>query len=196
MTVLVTTMTPSSVTPLSTLVERLETNRRLTLRFLDYLHLLARAEARQRESRMEAAAGRLLATQPKGWEEGSVAWNLLHVAVFEAGCAGPVDEKLWGLFRHGAEPGDGALPAAGSAPDGSPVAVPTLDDLVARLAASRRALLRRLDEWDRDGGLEAPAAGTMQPAESRRRVVESAVWHEPHHLSLCDANLRRQFVEW
>jgi hypothetical protein len=56
--------------------------------------------------------------------------------------------------------------------------------------------LRRLDEWDRDGGLETAAAGTMQPADSRRRVVESAVWHEPHHLSLCDANLRRQFVEW
>jgi hypothetical protein len=36
----------------------------------------------------------------------------------------------------------------------------------------------------------------MQPAESRRRVVDSAVWHEAHHLSLCDGNLRRQLVEW
>jgi hypothetical protein len=183
MTLLETTITPSSVTPLPTLVARMETNRRLTLRFLDYLHLVARAEARQHGSRVDAEAARLLTAQPKGWQEGCVAWNLLHVAVFEAGCAGPVEEELWNRFRHGATPG-GVDP------------VPTLAELAQRLADSRRALLRRLDEWAADGGLERPAAGTMQPAESRRRVVDSAVWHEAHHLSLCDGNLRRQLVEW
>jgi len=164
-------------TALATHLERLETNRRLTLRFLDYLHLVARVEARERGTSTDEEAERLMLAVPDGWQEGSIGWNLLHVAVYEEGCAGrPVE---WERFRHGSRPGRVALPLA---------------ELARRLAASRRALVERFTAWAA-GDLGEPARETAQPGLSRRRVIDAAVWHEPHHLNLCDEVLRRLWVE-
>lgn len=167
----------ASETPLSVHRDRLEVNRRMTLRFLDYLHLVARVEARQRGTSVEAEAERLLLAVPDGWRDGSIGWNLLHVVVYEEGCAGKPAE--WERFRHGAEPASAAWP---------------LPEIARRLAAARERLDERLDAWVA-GDLGAPAVETAQPELTRRQVIDAAVWHEPHHLNLCDEVLRRLWVE-
>jgi hypothetical protein len=164
-------------TPLAVHRERLDVNRRMTLRFLDYLHLVARVEARRRGGAVEVEAERLLAAVPDGWREGSIGWNLLHVVVYEEGCAGRPAE--WERFRHGAAPGSATAP---------------LPEIVRRLAAARGRLLARLDAWAADG-LGKLAVETAQPDHTRRQVIDAAVWHEPHHLSLCNEALRRLWVE-
>jgi hypothetical protein len=166
-----------SETPLSVHRERLQVNRRMTLRLLDYLHLVARVEARERGTSVEAEAERLLLAEPEGWREGSIGWNLLHVVVYEEGCSGKPAE--WERFRHGAEPASAAWP---------------LPEIARRLAAARERLFERLDAWAADD-LAAFATETAQPDHTRRQVIDAAVWHEPHHLNLCDEVLRRLWVE-
>ena len=165
-------------TSLDTLIERLRVNRRLTLGFLDHLRLLAAAEARQAAGDAEGESERLLAGLPAGWVDGSIGWNLLHVAVYEQGCTGRPAAAEWRRFRHGAEPGAEAAPLA---------------EIAERLAAGRAALLARLEGWGAEG-LDRPAAGA-ESAMTRRQVVDAAVWHEPHHLNLCNEVLRRLWFE-
>lgn len=172
-----TTTLAATETALTTHLDRLEINRRMTLRFLDYLHLVARAEARQRGTGVEAEAERLLLALPDGWREGSIGWNLLHVVVYEEGCAGRAEE--WERFRHGAAPGAAAAPLA---------------EIVRRLAAAREALVERFTAWG-EGDLGEPATGTEQAGMTRRQVIDAAVWHEPHHLNLCGEALRRLWIE-
>ncbi len=164
-------------TALATSIERLRTSRRLTLSFLDHLHLFAAAEARAAGGDAETVAERLLAAVPAGWVDGSIGWNLLHVAVFEEECAGQPDGGDRHRYRHGAEPAAAAAPLAA---------------VVERLSAARAALLATLAAWS-DATLDRPA-GAAPGTMSRRQAIDAAVWHEPHHLNLCNEALRRLWV--
>lgn len=171
------------MTYLSVTLQRLEENRAQTRRFLSYLKLLARHEARERGTRPEDEEARLLAADPArsdGRPLGSIGWHLLHVAVFEEGClSAPPRPELWRRFGHGEPPFVPDLPLAG----------------IERELADGRARLLRLAGQCHDGMLDTVPPDLDAGGMSYRDLLEAAAWHEPHHLVLCNENLRQQFVE-
>ncbi len=167
---------------LAVAVRRLRVNRRLTHHFMDYLDVVIGAEAKERASSRRVEEERLLTGGPGrdgGAEMGGIAWNLLHVAAFEeACCGGPVDG--WEGLRHGAPPDRRSA---------------TLEEVSGRLRESRARFLARLAEWETGVDLDASSRRALQTGLTRRQLVESAIWHEAHHLTLCYENLSRQFLE-
>lgn len=171
------------MTRLSILLERMEENRRQTLRFVHYLELLAGHEARERSSSPEDEVQRLIAADPSGGGPrglGSIGWHLLHVAVYEEGCFGaPPRPELWRAFEHGRAP---------FVPDRS------LAEIADDLARSRAELLRRAASWS-EAMLDEVPPELAPGGASYRELLESVAWHEPHHLASCNENLRAQFIE-
>ena len=165
---------------LSVMLQRLEENRRQTARFVAYLKLLARAEAGERGGGPEEEMTRLLAVDPGPGgrrSPGPIGWHLLHVAVFEEGCFGaPPRPELWARFDHG-----------------QPPFVPTLSlgEIESELAATRAGLLRLTGRLH-DGLLDLVPPALEPAGQTYRELLETAVWHEPHHLAQCNDNLRLQ----
>jgi hypothetical protein len=169
------------MTPISVLLERIEENRGQTRRFLNYLKLLAGAEARELGTRPEDELERLAAADPSdGKGLGTIGWHLLHVAVYEEGCFGDGPRpELFRRFQHGNPP---FVPEA------------SLAEIARDLESSRAALLRRTAEWD-ESRLDAVPPGFPTGGETYGQLLESIAWHEPHHLAICNENLRAQFIE-
>jgi hypothetical protein len=165
------------VTIVDSCLQRLRVNRRLTLRFLDYLVLLAATEAKADGTTPREEADRLLAADPGGGTAGSLGWNLMHIAVYEEACCSPLPPKLWERFRHGTAPGCFVAP---------------LREVADRLLATRTALVERVAHWS-EADLDGRPDGTTMPEMTRRQLLDSAVWHEPHHLTVCYDILARHF---
>lgn len=171
------------MTYLSVTLQRLEENRGQTRRFIAYLELLARHEARERGTRPEDEGARLLAAEPErgdGEPLGSIGWHLLHVAVFEEGClCAPPRPELWRRFGHGESPFAPGLP---------------LTEIERELADGRARLLDLAGRCH-DGMLDTLPPDLEAGGMTYRDLLEAAAWHEPHHLVLCNENLQNQFME-
>jgi hypothetical protein len=170
------------VNRLPVILERMELNRQQTLRFIHYLKLVARQEAAERGTAAETETARLLAADPSGGGPralGSIGWHLLHIAIHEEGCCGaPRRPELWRRFAHGNPPF---------------VVDRSLAEIEADLAEARAHLLALAADWD-EATLDAVPQDT--PGEmTYRDLLESAAWHEPHHLAMCNENLHGQFIE-
>jgi DinB superfamily len=170
------------VSDLSVTLQRMEENRRQTGRFISYLKLLARHEAKERGTRAEEEEARLLAANPGPGghrSPGPIGWHLLHVSVFEEGCFGESPRpEFWERFDHGRPT---FVPAA------------TLAEIEADLARTRAGLLRLSERLD-DRALDRVPRALAEGDTTYRDLFDLAVWHEPHHLVQCNDNLRMQFI--
>ena len=171
------------MTRLPVILERMELNRQQTQRFINYVKLLARHEAQERGSRPEDEASRLVAADPSGGGPralGSIAWHLLHISVHEEGCFGaPPRPELFQRYAHGQPP---FVPEV------------SMGEIEADLQRTRARLLGLAEDWN-ETMLDTAPPDLPPDGMTYRDLLESAAWHEPHHLAICNENLRAQFIE-
>lgn len=167
------------MTPLSTILMRMALNRKQTMAFVAYLELLARQEAKERGTDPEREAARILAADPTDGRLGPIGWHLLHIGLYEETAFGPSPHaELWSRYERGFRAGKSAR---------------SLETIAKTLEATRAHFTSLAERWS-DDTLDRPLPRPSPDGSTYRELLESIVWHEPHHLNTCNENLRRQYV--